>query len=207
MNEITYCKKNDEIECIRYKNWTKSYPPHTHTTHLTVGYVEEGKLCIVFDGKEKIYGPGDEFQILPNIVHELKPASKDGYSMVVTCIKIKSQDKESSSSISEANLSALRDSILDRPENLYLIEEMARDSNISPFYMIRQFKKAFGLTPHQFQIQCKVRKAQKLLEEEKDISEVTYESGFCDQSHLNRCFHKIVGLTPKDYQKSIEEEN
>ena len=48
---------------------------------------------------------------------------------------------------------------------------------------------------------------EKLLEKEKDISEVTYESGFCDQSHLNRCFHKIVGLTPKDYQKSIEDEN
>lgn len=198
MNEITYCKKNDEIECIRYKNWTKSYPPHTHAGHWTVGYVEDGKLCIVFDDEEIIYGAGDEFQIPPNVVHELKPVDSGGYSMVVTCIKIKSQD--------DTNLGALRDSILDSPENLYLIEEMARDSNISPFYMIRQFKKAFGLTPHQFQIQCKVRKAQKLLEKEKDISEVTYESGFCDQSHLNRCFHKIVGLTPKDYQKSIEQE-
>ena len=81
---------------------------------------------------------------------------------------------------------------------------MAADSNTSPFHLIRKFKKAFGLTPHQFQIQCKVRKAQKLLEEEKSVCEVTYDAGFCDQSHLDRCFQKVVGLTPKEYRASLK---
>ncbi len=72
--------------------------------------------------------------------------------------------------------------------------------------MIRRFRKAFGLTPHQFQIQCRVRKAQKLLEEEKSISRVTYESGFSDQSHLDRCFRKLVGLTPVQYRALLRED-
>ena len=46
--------------------------------------------------------------------------------------------------------------------------------------------------------------AQKLLEEEKSVSEVTYDTGFCDQSHLDRCFHKIVGLTPKEYKDAVK---
>ena len=79
---------------------------------------------------------------------------------------------------------------------------MSRDANLSPFHLIRKFKKMYGLTPHQFQIQRKVRRAQKLLEEDKSVCEAAYDAGFCDQSHLDRCFQKIVGLTPKEYQNA-----
>ena len=196
-NQISYQKKNDDIECVHYKNWTKAYPPHTHAEHLTLGIVEDGSVCIVIDGKSKIYGAGDEFQIPPDVLHEIKPIDDKGYSMLVTCVRTQA-------SRGEDELVELKDSILDQPENIYLIEEMAQDTNISPFHLIRKFKKMYGLTPHQFQIQCKVRKAQKLLEEEKSVCEVTYDAGFCDQSHLDRCFQKIVGLTPKEYKDAAK---
>ena len=200
-NQISYQKKNDDIECVHYRNWTKAYPPHTHAEHLTLGIVEEGSVCIVMEGKSKIYSAGDEFQIPPDVLHELKPVDDKGYSMLVTCVRAQTGSREDESGES-SKLLELKDSILDQPENLYLIEEMARDTNISPFHLIRKFKKMYGLTPHQFQIQCKVRKAQKLLEEEKSVCEVTYDAGFCDQSHLDRCFQKIVGLTPKEYKEA-----
>lgn len=202
-NEISYRKKNDDIECVHYKNWTKSYPPHTHAEHLTLGIVEDGKVCIVMDGESKIYKTGDEFQIPPDVLHEIKPLDEKGYSMLVTCVRVPVQElSEVDKELVDGPLVELKDSILDQPENLYLIEEMAKDTNISPFHLIRKFKKMYGLTPHQFQIQCKVRKAQKLLEEEKSVCEVTYDAGFCDQSHLDRCFQKIVGLTPKEYREA-----
>ena len=208
-NQISYQKKNDDIECVHYKNWTKAYPPHTHAEHLTLGIVEEGSVCIVIEGKSKIYSAGDEFQIPPDVLHELKPVDDKGYSMLVTCVRTQTsvgdgKTGELSESDEASGLIELKDSILDQPENLYLIEEMARDTNISPFHLIRKFKKMYGLTPHQFQIQCKVRKAQKLLEEEKSVCEVTYDAGFCDQSHLDRCFQKIVGLTPKEYKDAAK---
>ena len=192
-NEISYHKKTDGIECVRYKNWTKAYPPHTHAEHLTLGIVEDGSVCIVMGGASKIYRKGEEFRIPPNVLHEIKPVDENGYSMLVTCARTKAGEEE---------LGGLKDSILDQPENLYLIEEMSRDTNLSPFHLIRKFKKMYGLTPHQFQIQRKVRKAQKLLEEEKSVCEAAYDAGFCDQSHLDRCFQKIVGLTPKEYQNA-----
>ncbi len=196
-NQISYQKKNDDIECVHYKNWTKAYPPHTHAEHLTLGIVEAGKVCIVMNGTSKVFCEGDEFQIPPDVLHEIKPVDENGYSMLVTCVRAKE-------CAGDGELVELKDSILDQPENLYLIEEMSRDTNISPFHLIRKFKKMYGLTPHQFQIQCKVRKAQKLLEEEKSVCEVTYDAGFCDQSHLDRCFQKIVGLTPKEYQNAAK---
>ena len=123
--------------------------------------------------------------------------------MLVTCLRVTMQGQSDvDKDVVNGPLVELKDSILDQPENLYLIEEMAKDTNISPFHLIRKFKKMYGLTPHQFQIQCKVRKAQKLLEKEKSVCEVTYDAGFCDQSHLDRCFQKIVGLTPKEYKEA-----
>ncbi len=203
MNEISYRKKNDDIECVHYKNWTKTYLPHTHAEHLTLGIVEAGKVCIVMNGTSKVFCEGDEFQIPPDVLHEIKPVDDKGYSMLVTCVRVSaSESAASDNKAADGLLVELKDSILDQPENLYLIEEMAQDTNISPFHLIRKFKKLYGLTPHQFQIQCKVRKAQKLLEEEKSVCEVTYDAGFCDQSHLDRCFQKIVGMTPKEYKEA-----
>ncbi len=216
MSEISYSKKNDRIECVRYKDWRKSYPPHTHTGHLTVGYIEDGRVCIVLNGEAKIYGAGDKFQIPPNMLHEIKTVDDECYSMAVLCIALDASEiaKESASGNADgecaqdyessvARLDELRKSILENPENIYLIEQMAHDACISPFHMIREFKKAFGLTPHQFQMQCKVRKAQKLLAE-KSASEVIFDAGFYDQSHMDRCFKKVVGLSPKEYKRAVK---
>ena len=208
MPEISYSKKNDQIECVRYKDWQKSYPPHTHTEHLTVGYIEEGSVCLVMNGVAEIYSAGDKFQIPPNVLHEIKTFDGRSYSMVVLCIALESNEivaegcaRDYESTV--ARLDELQKSILENPENIYLIEEMAHDSCISPFHMIREFKKAFGLTPHQFQMQCKVRKAQRLLEE-RPAAEVTYDAGFYDQSHMDRCFKKVVGLSPKEYKRAVK---
>ena len=202
MPEISYSKKNDQIECVRYKDWQKSYPPHTHTDHLMVGYIEEGSVCIVLNGEPAIYRTGDKFQIPPNVLHEIKTVDGQCYSMVVLCIQVDESECTDDYEDAVARLNELRKSILENPENIYLIEQMAHDACISPFHMIREFKKAFGLTPHQFQMQCKVRKAQKLLAE-KSASEVTYDAGFYDQSHMDRCFKKLVGLSPKEYKKAV----
>ncbi len=196
MHEVTYSKKNNDIECVHYVESRKSYLPHTHPNHLTISYIEEGHVCITIDGESCIYEKGDEFRIMPNVLHEIKPVDDTSYSMMVLCIKTEAV-------VNDDDLKELQHAIMEKPDNIYLIEEMAEDVKISPYHMIRKFKKAFGLTPHQFQIQCKVRKAQQLLETGKSISEVALQAGFCDQSHLDRCFQKIVGMTPVQYQASV----
>ena len=207
MSEISYSKKNDKIECVRYKDWQKSYPPHTHTGHLMVGYIEEGSVCLVMNGVAEIYSTGDKFQIPPDVLHEIRTVDGQCYSMVVLCVAVDGEGLvgafENEYRHAVARLDELRKSILENPENIYLIERMAHDACISPFHMIREFKKAFGLTPHQFQIQCKVRKAQKLLAE-KSASEVAFDAGFYDQSHMDRCFKKVVGLSPKEYRRVVK---
>ena len=95
----------------------------------------------------------------------------------------------------------VKQKLLEVPEIPISIEDISDEICVSSFHMIRQFKKEVGLTPHRFQIQCRIRKAQKMLLSDMTIAEVALDTGFCDQSHFIRCFKKIVGMTPASYQK------
>lgn len=70
------------------------------------------------------------------------------------------------------------------------------------FRFPRRFKKAAGLTPHQFLIQSRIRAAKKLLTGELPLAAAALEAGFYDQSHLNRWFRRSIGLTPREYRNS-----
>ena len=175
---------------------------HTHTAHITLGYVTDGTVCIVESSQEYLYHPGECFCIMPDVPHAVESVGSAAYSMLCMCIPI---DKSADFSETETDyISRLKKTILNAPEEVFLIEDMARRISVSPYHMIRQFKAACGLTPHQFQIQCRVRKGQKLLEQGKSVTEAAYATGFCDQSHFDRCFQKIVRLTPSVYKQSVK---
>jgi AraC-like DNA-binding protein len=58
------------------------------------------------------------------------------------------------------------------------------------------FKRFTGLSPHSYLVQIKIQNAQRLLQKEKDIASVAYDTGFTDQAHFTRWFKKIMGVTP-----------
>lgn len=96
----------------------------------------------------------------------------------------------------------LRQQLEQYPENKLSIEEMAHSALISKYYFIRSFQQNVGLTPHQFQLQNRIRKAQRMLLKAGTITEVALTTGFCDQSHFIKQFEKFVGLTPTAYKMS-----
>lgn len=87
------------------------------------------------------------------------------------------------------------------PEQDFKIDDMAKATNFSKYYFIRKFKEEVGLTPHQFQTQNKIRKAQRKLKENQKITEVALDTGFYDQSHFIRHFEKNINLSPSVYKK------
>lgn len=201
-NSIIYDRKNQNIECIYYKDSTQSYPVHTHANHFTLGLVSGGAVCVVCDDERKIYHAGAHFCIPPDTPHAIETVNGTAYSMITVCVF--TDDITNRAGMEVTCMEKLKRRILDTPEDALLIKDMARSIGMSPYHMIRQFKAACGLTPHQFQIQCRVRKGQKLLEEGKSVTEAAYATGFCDQSHFDRCFHKIVRLTPGEYRIHME---
>ena len=99
----------------------------------------------------------------------------------------------------DADIKILTDKITSHPEQELLIETLAADIFVSKYYLIRKFKSSIGMTPHQFCIQNRIRKSQGLLDEEKTVSRIAVEMGFYDQSHFDKAFQRIVGISPSEY--------
>lgn len=89
-------------------------------------------------------------------------------------------------------INTVRNQIERNPETKLSIEEMARSLYTSKYHFIRNFKQTVGLTPHQFQIQDRVRKAQHMLINSDNTLEAALTAGFCDQSHFIKHFKKVV---------------
>ena len=100
----------------------------------------------------------------------------------------------------ETAVSRLKTQLERHPERRCSLDDMAGMAFRSKYDFIRTFQHEVGLTPHRFQIQNRIRKAQRLLKGPATITEVALATGFCDQSHFIRHFEKIVGLTPTDYR-------
>ena len=200
-NKVTYHKVNDIMEYIYYHDSTQTYSTHTHTEHATIGYIISGCVKIVMDGQEFIYHSNEYFCIMPDVPHAIDTDNENTYTMVCLCIKA-GDLFDVYRHIDDYTLQ-LKKRILQSPEDEYTIDNMAKSVCVSPYHMIRQFKNVYGLTPHQFILQSRIRKAQRLLETGNSVIEVALATGFCDQSHFDRCFHKIVGLTPNEYKQSF----
>lgn len=115
-----------------------------------------------------------------------------------------SLDNASLSYSTEPFINSAKKQIERYPERKLSIDEMAHSLYISKYHFIRTFKQAVGLTPHQFQIQNRVRKAQHMLNDIDSITEVALTTGFCDQSHFIKHFERYVGLTPTVYKISCK---
>lgn len=79
------------------------------------------------------------------------------------------------------------------------VEEVAAASGLSPSYLIRAFKARYGLTPHAYQTNQRVRVGQAGLRRGEAIVDVALDAGFADQAHFQRVFKAHVAATPGQY--------
>lgn len=194
MSKLKYIKDaSTGIEIIVCENANISYPKHTHISHLVIGIVTEGIIGIRADSEEYRCHKGQYYFAALNMPHSLYPIS-GSYSMINLCIPREDN--------SDRELEIIRKEVIKNPELKLSIADMSEKACISSYHMIRKFTAENGLTPHKFQLQCRIRKAKDLLIDGMGVADAAAETGFCDQSHLDRVFKKQVGISPEEYAKS-----
>ncbi|HEX3777293.1 MAG TPA: AraC family transcriptional regulator [Polyangiaceae bacterium] len=77
------------------------------------------------------------------------------------------------------------------------LDTLAAAAGLSKFHALRAFKRRYGLTPHAYQMCVRVRRVAHLLLAGTAPAEAAAACGFADQSHMNRHFKRILGVTPK----------
>jgi AraC family transcriptional regulator len=106
--------------------------------------------------------------------------------------------REHTGGLSKRALEDAKDYIGDNLDTDLKLADIAGAARMSSYHFSRLFKKSTGLTPHRYVIEHRVRRAKELLcGSALPIGEISRQCGFANQSHLNRHFKRVFGITPK----------
>jgi AraC family transcriptional regulator len=81
------------------------------------------------------------------------------------------------------------------------LKEMAATANMSKYHFLRVFRRLTGVTPHQYLMSARLRRAAlALASSRRPVLEIVLDAGFGDLSTFNRRFRTTFGLTPTQYR-------
>ncbi len=85
------------------------------------------------------------------------------------------------------------------------IEALSREVALSPFYLIRAFRRMYKQTPHQYLVQRRIAHAKELLRNsDLSITEICAEVGFESLGSFSTLFRKVAGISPRAYRSSSQ---
>lgn len=82
------------------------------------------------------------------------------------------------------------------------LKELGRVAGMCRYALARAFTREIGMPPHAYQTHLRVLRAAALIAAGRPLSAVALEVGFSDQSHLNRNFKLVMGLSPGCYARA-----
>jgi AraC-like DNA-binding protein len=90
-----------------------------------------------------------------------------------------------------------------RADEPLALDDLAREAGWSPGHLIKEFRRGLGLTPHAYLLQVRVEHARRRIAEGCSLVDAALASGFADQSHLNRQFKRVLGVTPGVFARGL----
>jgi len=98
----------------------------------------------------------------------------------------------------ESRLEVILHEIQNHPEKSFPVETLARQAGMAPNHFITRFRNLTGLPPRQFLLDCRMKTARRLLQEERSlpVTEIALRLGFCSSQHFASLFKRHTGVTP-----------
>ena len=94
------------------------------------------------------------------------------------------------------------ETLQESPDQSYPVNGMASSVGYSQWHFLRLFQKETGLTPHAYQMNCRLRMLRSLLRTGVAAVDAAMSAGFSDQSHMHKLFKRHHGLTPKKFRNA-----
>jgi AraC family transcriptional regulator len=103
----------------------------------------------------------------------------------------------SASRLDSRSLARVADLIERRIAGPLTLDEMAREVGLSVFHFARMFRRATGMSPHQFVMERRIERASlALMHTRAPVEEIASALGFSNFSHFRRVFRRAFGVAP-----------
>lgn len=99
-------------------------------------------------------------------------------------------------------LQKVRERLEDDCAEDHRLDQLAAEAGMSKFRFLRAFKARFGVPPHAYQVEARLRRSLRLLRSGVPPAVAAADLGFADQSHFTRLFRRRMGVTPAVYQRA-----
>ena len=76
------------------------------------------------------------------------------------------------------------------------VSELEKLTGLDRFSLSRQFRKAFGTSPHRYLVMRRLEKVKLMLGRRMTLADTAVSCGFSDQSHMTRHFKRAFGVSP-----------
>ena len=86
------------------------------------------------------------------------------------------------------------------------LKELAEQFGISVSTLSHGFSKYTGRSLYDYILYRRVMLAAERLREDEPLNEIAFSCGFKDYSNFLRSFHKLLRMSPRDYQKSLRKD-
>lgn len=120
------------------------------------------------------------------------------FSGITACQNFPAQ----SGSLVSRSVQAVFLQMLDSPDKFSSVEQMAAYAGYSQWHFLRTFQKLTGMTPHAFQLLCRLRLLRGLLRADTASAPAAVSAGFSDQSHMHKVFKRHHGMTPGQFKQA-----
>jgi len=184
--------------------------------YLTPFLVQDSTFPHVIPAKARV--SGEIFELMQKISAELPANTALAKLSVKTCLKMILMllvncysALEGTVAIFERQQCALERlrPLFDHLERNYrkpiLVGGAAEVCGMSESHFMNFFRKATGQTFMSYLNHYRIERAQVLLlGTGKPMSEISQETGFCDQSYFANVFHRVVGTTPALYRRKFQ---
>ena len=82
------------------------------------------------------------------------------------------------------------------------LDAAAKEAGLSPFHFLRVFSSVVGVTPHQYLVRSRLRRAARLLaDEDRPVTGIAFDVGFGDLSNFVRTFRRAAGVSPGRFRR------
>ncbi len=79
----------------------------------------------------------------------------------------------------------------------------ARSAGLSQYHFLRLFAAVLGVTPHQYLVRARLRRAARLLADGgHSVTDIAFAVGFADLSNFIRTFHRAAGISPRKFRQA-----